>query len=379
MTALDPSLTIGIEEEYLLVEPDTLDLAARPPRELMRACRKKLGKSVTPEFLQSQIEIGTPVCRNIAEARKALTELREGIITTAEEFDLKVIAASTHPFASWERQVHTPKERYRALARDMQGAARRLLICGMHVHCCIEDEDLRIDLMNQVSYFLPHILALSTSSPFWQGQNMGMRSFRLSVFDSMPRTGIPEHFNDQWEYQRLLDEMKSAGVIKDGTMLWWDIRPSARFPTLEMRISDICSRLDDALSIAAIYQALLRMLTRLRRANQRWRIYPTTLIRENRWLAQRHGVQGKLIDLGRGELVEFGQLLDEILELIEEDATALDSTEEVEYSREIVRLGTSADRQLEHYLAAREAGAKHEDALRQVVTYLIEETRAGIC
>ena len=372
-----PSLTIGIEEEYLLVDPESRDLAD-PPQALFDACEACMGKHVTAEFLRSQIEIGTPVCRNIGEARSELKRLRAEVSRVAQDFGYRIIAASTHPFANWEQQKHTPKERYDALARDMGGAARRMLICGMHVHAGIENPDLRIDMMNQVSYFLPHLLALSTSSPFWQGQDMGIMSSRLTVFDGMPRTGIPDRFDSYADYERLVDHMVAAGGLEDASKIWWDVRPSAHYPTLEMRITDVCTRIDDSLTIAALYQSLLRFLVRLRRRNLRWRLYPRTLVQENRWLAQRHGVEGQLVDLGKGRRSNFSQLAGEILELVREDAEELDCIDDVENVRQIVEQGSSAQRQRAVYTAAREAGADERGALTAVVDFLIEETVTGL-
>lgn len=374
---LNPSLTIGIEEEYLLVDPVSRDLA-EPPQALFDACEACMGHHVTSEFLRSQIEIGTPVCRNIGEAGQELRRLRVEVSRVAQDFGLRIIAASTHPFANWEKQRHTPKERYDALARDMGGAARRMLICGMHVHAGIENPDLRIDLMNQVSYFLPHLLALSTSSPFWQGQDMGMMSSRLTVFDGMPRTGVPDRFESHADYERLIKHMVAAGGLEDASKIWWDVRPSARYPTLEMRITDVCTRVHDALTIAALYQSLLRFLVRLRRRNLRWRIYPRMLVQENRWLAQRHGVEGQLVDLGKGRRSNFSQLAAEILELVREDAEELDCIDEVENIRQIVEQGASAQRQRAVYRAARESGADEREALAAIVDFLIEETAAGL-
>ncbi len=373
-----PSLTIGIEEEYLLVDPETRDLAADPPAGLMEECEKELGGRVTPEFLRAQIEIGTAVCKNIKQARAELTELRTCVSRVAKNHGLRLMAASTHPFAEWEKQHHTAKERYDNLVKDMAGAIRRMLICGMHVHACIEDEDLRIDLMNQISYFLPHLLALSTSSPFWAGQNMGIKSCRLTVFDGMPRTGVPDRFSSFAEYDRLIQEMVECGALEDSSKLWWDVRPSARFPTLEMRITDVCTRMEDALTIAAIYQCLLRMLYRLRKRNQRWRIYPRTLVMENRWLAQRRSCAGEMIDFGHRQMSPFGDLLDDILDLIHEDADALGCVAEVQHAREIVRRGSSADRQIAVYQKAMDEGADSREALVKVVDHLLEETVHGL-
>ena len=378
MSISEPSFTIGIEEEYLLVDRQSRDLAAEPPPSMMRECEELLSGQVMPEFLKAQIEVGTRVCSGIAEAREDLRQLRATVAKVAENHGLAPIAASTHPFAQWTEQRHTEKERYFALARDLQALARRLLICGMHVHVGIEDEDLRIDLMNQVGYFLPHLLALSTSSPFWRGQNTGLMSYRLCVFDSLPRTGLPDRFESFGEYQRLVSQMVGAGLIEDATKLWWDIRPSARFPTLEMRMTDICTRLEDGITLAALYQCLLRALFRLRKQNQRWRIYPRSLVQENRWLAQRYGLTRELVDFGKGEKVPYADLLEEIIKLVREDAEALNCVAEVEHARDILARGTSAQAQLAVYERAIAAGADEAEALRAVVDMLIEETVLGL-
>ena len=374
----NPSLTLGIEEEYLLVDPETRDLVGDPPAAFMDECRAQLGDRVTPEFLRSQVEVGTPVCQNITEARHHLIGLRSTLCHTARKHGMRLFAASTHPSARWDNQAHTPKKRYDDLARDLQGTVRRLLICGMHVHIGIEDEDLRVDVMNQARYFLPHLLALTTSSPFWQGHKMGLHSYRLSVFDGMPRTGIPDVFDSWAEYQRLLDHMVSSGVIEDATKIWWDLRPSARYPTLEMRIADVCTRLEDALSVAALYQSLVRRMVRLRQQNLRWRLYPRVMVRENRWLAQRWGETGRLVDLGKGELVPFPSLLEEIISVVSEDAEALGCLKEVQHARTIFARGTSASRQLAVYDGAMAQGASEQEALRTVVDRVLEDTEADI-
>ena len=256
----------------------------------------------------------------------------------------------------------------------MQAVARRLLICGMHVHVGIDDDELRIDLMNQASYFLPHLLMLSTSSPFWRGEDSGLKSYRVSVFDELPRTGLPSRFESWSEYRRHVDVLVHAGLIEDASMIWWDIRPSARFPTLEMRITDVCPPLDDAVAIAALYQCVIRMLWRLRRGNQRWRIYDRMLIEENRWRAKRYGIDEGLVDFGKGEVVACATLLDELIELTAEDASALDCEAEILHCRTIIARGTSAHRQLATYAAALGGGSSGEQAVRDVVDLLIEET-----
>lgn len=371
-------LTIGIEEEYLLVDPETRQVAVSPPEALLKDCQAELGPQVTAEFLRSQIEVGTPVCASIKEADAALQHLRHSVAKHASNHGLALMAASTHPFSKWQEQLHTPKKRYRELARDMQGTVRRMLICGMHVHVAIDDPEIRIDVLNQVSYFLPHLLALSTSSPFWQGQNMGLKCFRLTVFDGMPRTGLPDMFGSASDYERLLERMVDCDVIEDATKLWWDVRPSARFPTLEMRVTDICTRYRDAIAIAALYQCLIRMLIRLRLRNQRWRLYPRTLVQENRWLAQRYGTDGELIDLGRSIRLPLADLIEEILELVAEDAEALDCVEEIQDALTIAREGTSADRQLGCFSKAKADGATDTEALSRVVDQLVAETLEGV-
>ncbi|MEO1013653.1 MAG: carboxylate-amine ligase [Pseudomonadota bacterium] len=373
-----PALTLGVEEEYLLVDPTTRDLVADPTPDFMAECKDRLGERVTPEFLKCQIEVGTPVCADIGEARRHLTALRRCLIDAAERHGMALIAASTHPFAKWGAQKHTEAPRYDMLDADLGGAIRRMLICGMHVHAGIEDPDLRIDLMNQTRYFLPHLLALSTSSPFWVGHDMQMKCSRLGVFDSMPRTGVPDRYESWSEYERTVERLVKAGVIEDSSKIWWDMRPSARFPTLEMRITDVCTRLEDALCVAALYQSILRMLSRMKDRNMRWRIYPRIMLEENRWRAERYGCTKSMIDLGRGECLPFAALIEELIELVEKDAAALGCVEEVRHARTILKRGTSACWQLEAYADARGQGADHDEALRTVVDMLIRETSADL-
>jgi carboxylate-amine ligase len=373
-----PEFTLGIEEEYLLVDLETRALVIDPPESLMKECEERCGGQVTSEFMRSQIEVGTKVCRNVQEAREDLTRLRRMIIDVASKHGLAPIAASTHPFSRWVDQKHTPKERYESLSAEMQAAARRLLICGMHVHVGIGDDELRIDLMNQMSYFLPHLLALSCSSPFWEGHDTGLKSYRLTVFDNLPRTGLPERFTSYAEYERHVRILIDAGLIEDTTKIWWDLRPSARFPTLETRIMDICTRIDDTIALTALLVCWMRMLYRLRLANQRWRIYTPMLIRENRWRAMRYSFDAGLIDLAKGMVVPFENLLDEILALIGEDAQALGCEAEVASVRNILSRGTSAHRQLKTFELEQAAGASVEAALVAVVDRLLEDTRRGL-
>lgn len=374
MAIPEPEFTLGIEEEYLLVDKSTRDLCNNPPETMVDECAALCGGQVTPEFLRSQIEVGTQPCRTIAEARADLTSLRGAVIEVAGRYGLAPIAASTHPFASWRDQQHTEKERYNILEHDMQAAARRLLICGMHVHVGVADDDLRIDLMNQFNYFLPHLLALSCSSPFWEGEDTGLRSYRLTVFDALVRTGIGEQFSSYGEYERHLNILKTAGVIEDASKIWWDLRPSGRYPTLETRIMDVCTDLDDAACLAAFVVCITRMLYRLRKSNQRWRAYARMLVMENRWRAMRYGPDEGLIDFGRGEIVPFAELLEECLQLVEEDAAALDCAAEVAHARTILERGTSSHRQVRVYQQALGSGMSRQEALQAVVDWLIDET-----
>jgi carboxylate-amine ligase len=370
----EPSFTVGIEEEYLLVDRASRDLVAEAPPGLLAACEARLEDQVSPEFLQCQIEVGTRVCHDLDEARRDLKHLRRTIAAISAEHGLAPIAASTHPFALWASQRRTEKERYQALARDLQGVGRRMLICGMHVHVAVEDPDLRIDLFNQASYFLPHLLALSTSSPYWQGRDTGLKSYRLSIFNSLPRTGLPPTFLSHAEYERTLRVLIDTSIIEDASKIWWDLRPSARFPTLEMRICDVPSRVEDTVTLAALFRCILRFLYRLRRDNQRWRQYDRFLINENRWRAQRYGMAEGLLDFGRGELVPYGDLLEELIAILASDARAFGCLKEVEAASTILERGTSADRQRDTYQRAIEAGAAPEEALRAVVDRLIAET-----
>jgi carboxylate-amine ligase len=373
-----PEFTIGIEEEYLVVDRETRDLIKSPPDAIWKELENVLGSQVTPEFLKAQIEVGTRVCSTVAEAREDLTRMRLGLSEVVNEYGAAIIASSTHPFANWLEQETTDDPRYMSLASDYQQVARQLVICGMHVHVGIGDPHLRIDLMNQVRYMLPHMLALSTSSPFWAGQPTGLLAYRLVIFQNLPRTGVPEEFASWGEYERTVEILVNAGLIEDATKLWWDIRPSSRYPTLEMRVSDICTRLEDAMTVAALYQCLLGFLYRLRRDNQRWRTYSPMMIEENLWRAQRYGVDGSLVDFGRGELVEYSDLIEEFIELLAQDATEFGVREELRHARTIVSQGTSAHRQLATYETAKADGADDREALNQVVDELIADTMYGL-
>jgi carboxylate-amine ligase len=304
MTLKDPSFSIGIEEEYLLVDGTTRNLVREIPPQLFQDCEQALRGQVAREFLKSQIEVETLVHRN---ARAAGEELAPCARPWPAWRPVRAgpIAASTHPFALWRTQQPTERERYQAIAADLAGVGRRLVICGMHVHVGIDDDELRIDLMNQARYFLPHLLVLSTSSPFAEGEDTGLKCYRLAAYQELPRTGLPSRFESWDEYRHTVDLLVRNKIIDDASKIWWDLRPSARFPTLEMRITDVCTRIEDAVCVAALYASIVRMLYRIRRSNQTWRSYPLFLLSENRRRAQRYGVDSTLFDFGKGELVPF--------------------------------------------------------------------------
>ncbi len=378
MAVKQPPFTVGIEEEYLLVNLQTRDLDTDPPAAMLKECTELGEGQVSPEFLRSQIEIGTPVCRDMHEARAHLTRLRKIVVDVGRKHGIAPIAASTHPFARAIQQKHTDKDRYVALAREMAATARRMVICGMHVHVGLEDDELRIDLMKQLSYFLPHLLALSCSSPFWEGENTGLKSFRLTVFSSLPRTGLPENFASYGEYQRHIGTLIRNNLIQDTSKIWWDLRPSWRYPTLETRIMDVCTNVDDSIALASLNVCLLRMLYRLRRNNQIWRVYADMLVNENRWRAMRYSFDEGLLDLAKGELVPFSDLLEEMLELVKEDAEAIGCVADIAHARTILKRGTSAHRQVKVFEEARARGASEREGLNAVVDWLIRETASGL-
>ncbi|RBW52659.1 carboxylate-amine ligase [Phaeobacter gallaeciensis] len=371
---MQQEFTLGIEEEYLLVDQDSLNLAIAPEA-LIQACQADFQGQVSPEFLQCQIEVGTRVHTTISSARDDLKRLRACVSSHAADHNLAPIAVSCHPFADWKDQHHTRKSRYDALQHALGGVARRMLICGMHVHVGIEDQALRADLMPQLSYFLPHLLALSTSSPFWNGEDTGLSSYRLTVFDNLPRTGLPPNFSSWAEYERTTGALIELGVIEDTTKIWWDLRPSHQFPTLETRIMDVQPRLEDALALAALNQALLRMLCRLKEGNLRWRQYDRFLVGENRWRAQRYGVREGLIDFGDRSIKPMATLLEELEQMLSEDMEMLGTVHEIGRLKQIAETGTSARRQRQVHANAVTNG---EDPGRAVVRHLIDEFQADL-
>ncbi|MEE8458035.1 MAG: carboxylate-amine ligase [Acidimicrobiia bacterium] len=374
MNPVVPRLTIGMEEEYFVVDRASRDLVPDLPDSLLSKLGDPPVGATSPEFIRSQVEIGTPVSSDVNELSDHLRTMRRFVSDTVSEHNMAIIASSTHPFAEWGSQRHVNKDRYNLLAEALQGVVRRLLICGMHVHVGIDDEDLRIDMMNQVSYFLPHLLALSGSSPFWHGEDTGLKSYRPAIFRALPRTGLPDAFSSWSDYRRHVNVLVDTGVIEDASKLWWDIRPSNSYPTLEMRSADICTRYEDGITIAAVYQALIATLHDRRMRNQKWRIYSRMLISENSWRAQRYGVDEPLIDFGRSELVSMDRLMDELIDLLREQAVLLGSLHHVERIKDIVAGGTSADRQRSVFEKALADGADNTEALREVVDHLIVET-----
>jgi glutamate---cysteine ligase / carboxylate-amine ligase len=374
----EPPFSVGIQEEYLLVNLDSRDVDENPPQALLEECTRRSGGQVSPRFLRSQLEASTQVCRSIAEARADLASLRAIIAQVAGSYRRAPIAASTHPFAKATRQIPTEREQFFALANEMQGAARRIMICGMRVHVGIDDDDLRVDLMNQLTYFVPHLLALSCSSPYWDGERSGLMSFRMTLFSSLPRTGLPERFASYAELKRNLDMLVRNGMIEHAGKMWWDVRPDSLHPALETRVMDTCTSLDDAVSLAALIVSLMRRLYRLKLANRSWRLYPNMLIAENRWRAMRYSIDGELLDLARGELVAFPQLVNELIELVQQDAGELGCLRELEHLKTILERGTSAHRQIQTFEEARKAGASEREALQAVVDFLIRETQANL-
>jgi carboxylate-amine ligase len=363
-----PPLTIGIEEEYQIIDPTTRELRAYAQQFLERGQRLRADQ-IQPEFLQSQVELGTHICQDVREVRREITRMRRLIWEVAEQEGVWIAAAGTHPFSSWARQEVTPVNGYPELAQFLQDVGRRLLTFGLHIHVGIEDPELLIEVMNQFRYFLPHLLALSTSAPFWHGRDTGLKSYRSIVFESLPRTGLPPHFRAHDAYRRYVETMVTTGSIARENHIWWDARPSAKFPTLEIRIPDMCTRVEETLCLAALTQAIVAKLIQLRQANQSWRIYPTHLLEENKWRAVRYGIHGKLIDFGKEREVPFADLVEELLLWVDDVVDELHSRAAVEYVTTLLREGTSADRQLAVH---RRAGD-----FRAVVDHVVEETRGG--
>jgi carboxylate-amine ligase len=361
-------LTIGIEEEFQIIDADG-QLRAHIDA-LLQAAEPKLGDLVKREMLQSVVEIGTEICRDVTEARTEILRLRGTLISLLATEGLRLGSAGTHPISHWQDQLVTEHERYKMLEEEMQDVVRELLIFGLHVHVGIPDQDLRIEIMNEARYFLPHILALSTSSPFWLGRVTGLKSYRGVLWSRFPRTGIPLEFPSHGEFERYVELLMKTNSISDGKKIWWDLRPHYLYPTLEFRICDACTRVEETLCIAGLIQAVCAKLLKLRRQNLGFRKYSPGLIAENKWRAVRRGIDAKLIDFGKQEEVPYRELAEELLQFVDDVVDELGSRAAVEYVHTILEDGTSADRQLRTY--------EETGSLTAVVDRIAEETAAGV-
>jgi glutamate---cysteine ligase / carboxylate-amine ligase len=367
---MTPSLTIGIEEEYQTIDPITRDLRSHIDSEIIAKGKMLLKEAVKAEMHQSVVEVGTGVCDDIKSAAKELKALRSQIVNLAKQNGLRLAASGTHPFADWRKQDIYPDERYHTIVQDLKMVARANLIFGLHVHVGVEDRETQIQLMNAARYFLPHILALSTNSPFWLGMDTGLKSYRGKVFDKFPRTNIPDYFPSWGEYESFVNLLVRTNCIDNAKKIWWDIRPHPNFPTLEFRVCDVPMRADETIAIAALIQATIAKLSKLLAANQGFRLYRRALIMENKWRASRYGIEGKIIDFGKQIEVPVRDLIYEYLQFVDDVVDELDSRQEINYIHRILEHGTGADRQLRIF---QETGD-----LTKVVDYIIYETEAGL-
>ena len=375
----DVDITFGIEEEFFLVDPDSRDMIADPDPGIFDWCEKNRGPhGFVHEFLRSQIETNTRVCESVADLRGALKETRRVVTEAAARHGATVMAASTHPFAAWESQMSTPKERYERMANTLQESARRLLVGGMHIHAGFGDADSRIRVMTAMRRYLPLLHAVSTSSPFNAGRETGFKSYRLNIIGALPRTGLPGPLWSRAEFDQLVADYQRMKLIGDGSELWWDIRPSVRFPTIELRICDLCPRIGDAMCIAALYACLIRRLSRLDREGTLPAEPPTEIINENRWLAQRYGILAFLGDTSEGGRKDIEDSAAELVEELADDARALGCEQELRHTLTIIRQGTGADRQIDLFRLRRVEGDTDHQALRAVVDLVIEETWEGV-
>ena len=364
-----PSFTLGIEEEFQVIDPQTRELKSHI-QEMFAEGEKRLKDEIKREMHEAVIEVGTPICRDVTHARREVIRLRGEIIRLARESGLRIAAAGTHPISHWSNVPITNAERYNQIVYDLQMVARANLIFGLHVHVAVEDNDTRIDIMNAARYFLPHIFALSVNSPFWGGTNTGWKSYRAKVFERFPRTGLPDYFRSWSDYDEYVQLLVKTGCIDNGKKIWWDVRPHAFFPTLEYRICDVPMRVDETICFAALFQAVTVKLWKLHSSNLTWRVYRQALLNENKQRAARFGTDANLIDFSKKTEVPFGLLLDELLEFIDDVVDELGSRKDVEYAREILRHRTGADRQLRVF--------EEKKDLRAVVDYIISETEHGI-
>ncbi len=364
-----PSFTLGIEEEFQVIDPETRELKSHI-QEMFAEGEKRLKEEIKREMHDPVIEVGTPICANVAEARKEVTRLRGEIIRLTRENGLRIAAAGTHPISHWKDVAITSAARYDQIVYDLQMVARANLIFGLHVHVAVEDHETRIQIMNAARYFLPHIFALSVNSPFWCGTNTGWKSYRAKVFERFPRTGLPDYFRSASEFDEYVQMLVRTNCIDNAKKIWWDVRPHPFFPTLEYRICDVPMRIDESICFAALFQAITVKLWTLYRQNMGWRLYRRSLLNENKARAARFGAGGKLIDFGKREEVPFNMLLDELLEFVDDVVDDLGSRSDVEYALEIVRRGTGADRQLGVF--------EQTNDLKAVVDYIISETEHGV-
>ena len=375
----DLGITLGVEEEFFLVDPESRDLLADPDPLIFEACKANQGPhKVVHEFLRSQIEISTRVCASVSDARKALLETRRVMIDGAAGHGAAVMASSTHPFAAWDEQLPTPNDRYETFANTYQESVRRLLVGGLHIHAGFGDPDSRIRVMTALRRYLPVLNALSASSPFSGGRETGFKCGRLNLLGALPRTSMPRALYSKADFERLVQDYRSMEFISDGSELWWDIRPSHTFPTIELRICDACPRLEDTLAIVALYASLVRWLLRQAREDRLPPEPPTEIIAENIWLAQRYGVLAFLGDTMDGGRVDIADMVTRLVDDLGDDAEALGCGNELRHIPDIIREGASADRQIDCYRLHLLDGATKEEALRAVVDLTLAETAAGI-
>ena len=364
-----PSFTLGIEEEFQVVDPATRELKSHI-QEMFAEGEKRLKEEIKREMHDPVIEVGTPICQDVQHARREVTRLRGEIIKLTKENGLRIAAAGTHPISHWANVSMTPAARYDQIVYDLQMVARANLIFGLHTHVAVEDNEMRIQIMNAARYFLPHVFALSVNSPFWCGHNTGWKSYRAKVFERFPRTGLPDYFRAWSEYEEHVNLLVRTNCIDNAKKIWWDVRPHPFFPTLEYRICDVPMRIDETICFAALFQALTKKLYKILTQNMSWRLYRRSLINENKARAARFGIDGSLIDFGKGQEVPFEKLLDELLEFVDDVVDELGSRKEVYYAREIIKHKPGADRQLAAY------ETRHD--MRDVVDYIIRETEYGV-
>jgi len=361
--------TVGVEEEFQIVDPQTWELRSHVS-ELLASSSASLGEQIKPELHQSIVEVGTKICQNVPELQEEIFRIRRELTSAAERVGLAVAAAGTHPFSHWKDQILSPGVRYDSIVEELQQLARSLLIFGLHVHVAVPDRTAAIDLMNAARYFLPHLLALSTSSPFWMGRDTGLKSYRTTIFRRFPRTGVPDHFGSWGEYESFVNLLIELHSIDDARKIWWDVRPHPTFGTLEFRVCDVPTRPEAAVMLGALTQAIVVKLYRLYQRNLGFRLYRRALIEENKWRAARWGLDGKLIDFGKRAEVPMRQLALELLEFVDDVLDELESREAVQYVHTVLREGTSADRQLAVY--------RETDDLKAVVQYVVDETRSSV-